>query len=865
MVIEGRCDRCQSPYRVDEALVGRRARCDVCGNQFVVAAPAPPAAATPPAATPVRPAPATEPSRPPSPPPQAGGPHEGGHVEALDLLAASAAPCRRVDRLGRPVPWRLVIGTFVFACLATAAVTYMLWGREPAADEGSGGNRSAARAETPRTPPETRPGQDEQLALRDDKPRPKGGGKPVEDPEQPKGRAATRPGAEDPSPKTRPTPPTTAPAPRPKRPARELDWFTRIVHPPTGGEHMVAAKVAHSGTTAELWRIEPRRQLAVLQLPAGTNDFALSPSGDRLAAVGGTPRRVRVYSFAKGGEPTATWRAGTERMHKLLGFAGESRVVMRRWTPLGTMLEVYDAAKGTLLSEGELRSGAGGAMAMSPDGTTAAFLAVNGDAPSLLLYDLDGGGLKSRETLPGIGEGAAFRAGGVAFRADGERLASLYSVNGRWHVAVHAGSTGQVLRTIPVDLGGARPIDPPAGGGSVLDWVGDAGWLAFGQVVIGRKTGRALQRVYDRAPTAQIMLDDRTVLLVTGTRHRSDLKLVRLDGAGLADAAREAHADLVPVVEPPPLGEPWRAARPDAPYRGPVRWTSCVDPAADTMDLESVDIALDPPADASVQVAFAAAAPRAAVLRYPRVQPARPPERIGGPAPTLAVYDLAKGDRLGRFAVPTYAKLLDVSPDGSRVLTGSPGDFGPKLVRLDLWSLPEGVHVAGWQPSGGRIGADVSWARFMTDDRVLTLSRNVLDCWSIEQGRSLWAVGGIGGMPVLTPGRNYVICRTMTYLRVFSTRSGYHRGDLDTPPGRTPTLEAATFSRDGRTLRGMLSVGAGPRSARWDLRTGRRIEDPAPEPPDADLLPDGPRPLDWRLVERDGRLHLMGQPADSPD
>ena len=86
------------------------------------------------------------------------------------------------------------------------------------------------------------------------------------------------------------------------------------------------------------------------------------------------------------------------------------------------------------------------------------------------------------------------------------------------------------------------------------------------------------------------------------------------------------------------------------------------------------------------------------------------------------VFDLAAGRPLGRVDVPGVQAFAAISPEGSRLLFQGAKD----QRRLDVYSLKDGGHLAGWQPFDNQAGdlRSVSWAAFLDADKVLTMNKS---------------------------------------------------------------------------------------------------------------------------------------------
>ncbi|MBS3734441.1 MAG: hypothetical protein KGY99_05890 [Phycisphaerae bacterium] len=422
--------------------------------------------------------------------------------DALTALAAEASRRRPVYARPRHHYHILVaIAAFVLSVLAAATVGWFVAGPDGAALPLA---TAPASRTTPRSPSTSRAPQ--MAAARPSAPA--GGSRDANGP-------STTP-AENPDDTARPGDATASHvAPRA---APLVPEFSQVIYPLVGGNAMALIQDHRRRQTVELWSLVPRRRRATLRLAAEADSFALSPNGQWLVCLGGSPRTARVLAF-RTGDVVSTFKAGSPRMHQVLGFAGNDGLLLRRWTPLGTQLEIRDPKTGTIRHTAPMGSCSGQALAVSPDASRLAVILDRAETPAVAIYDLNAGRLHVREPLADAEGGSDFRAGGLAYR--GDRLAALVSVDARWRIAVLHARTGETLEQFDVSLGGATPIDRPPGGGRVFDWIDEGQWLAFGQVVVNR-SGHS-RRVYASRPQSQFMLPDGNCQLVTGTRDLAAL------------------------------------------------------------------------------------------------------------------------------------------------------------------------------------------------------------------------------------------------------------------------------------------------------------------------------------------------------
>ncbi|MGL5096004.1 MAG: hypothetical protein ACRDD1_10465, partial [Planctomycetia bacterium] len=116
------------------------------------------------------------------------------------------------------------------------------------------------------------------------------------------------------------------------------------------------------------------------------------------------------------------------------------------------------------------------------------------------------------------------------------------------------------------------------------------------------------------------------------------------------------------------------------------------------------------------------------------------------PAPDVKPAKTARAGAGGgpepiRFDVPFGAHALNLSRDGSRLLTRVADSAG----RLDVWSVPDGKHLFGWRPylktAKDKDEQAVEGAVFVGHDRVLTIGKaNILTMWELPACRPVFSI-----------------------------------------------------------------------------------------------------------------------------
>lgn len=281
------------------------------------------------------------------------------------------------------------------------------------------------------------------------------------------------------------------------------------------------------------------------------------------------------------------------------------------------------------------------------------------------------------------------------------------------------------------------------------------------------------------------------------------------------DAPAANHPTLTafePAVEPLPA--------PDS----ATAYASIVDPAEGESTTSRKPIGLTSGGDAIESVRFSSLA-AAQVVVASRASGATDRTR-------LDKYDLSSGKLIGTVELPDRAELLDVAPDGSRVLVRLTFGLAPKSrpmssqTRLDVWEMTEDDvrHIVGWQPGAKKSGSPAVpiGAAFIDGDRVLTVTDDgALTLWNLADAKAEYTVDASADGPLLmTPGRKYAAVFDGTTFAAFEAGTGAFRGRL-TPP--RPTLAAcpdAAFSPDGAQLVAVLQRPA-QSLLLWDVAAGR--------------------------------------------
>lgn len=506
--------------------------------------------------------------------------------------------------------------------------------------------------------------------------------------------------------------------------------------------------------------------------------------------------------------------------------------------------------------------------ALSPGGK---YLSVIDDQ-RLRVFDLTAGESAGEVGFPSRPGFERLGGMGLAWSRDGTELAGLFHTG---LVAWNA-STGivsayhQYHRAIP-DSG----IFTLQGG--AIEWLPDkSGWLARGSTLVDYQSGGCFftlpMPAAETGVRARRLLDS-DHLLVTVTRNSQTViesvvlpkdemaaALVAARGTDQTNSAKlpvlEADWSATRIVSIPSVAGTWSVKLEEIP--APAQ------PAVRSLPLFGRAADID-------KVLFSRGEPRQAVA----VSITQPNSLSDKKLVRLVLYGLGLGVQestldLITTGVWTAGKpelLADLSRDGKTIAVRNLENHG----RVDIWSLPDGKHVASWLPYGqsltkgtgqgisnqlppeaarlisqfmqsqptktGRAVAgepnDIVWLAMLDRARLLTVNTSgTLVLWDVATAKAVYAVPHLTKDPrtlCLSPGGKYLAAFYDRTWDVLDTSTGELRGRTVAPAGYpASSAGAAGFSPDGRGLAGVLvgTVVNGvtiPYLVQWDFATGKII------------------------------------------
>ena len=203
----------------------------------------------------------------------------------------------------------------------------------------------------------------------------------------------------------------------------------------------------------------------------------------------------------------------------------------------------------------------------------------------------------------------------------------------------------------------------------------------------------------------------------------------------------------------------------------------------------------------------------------------------------LRVFDLATGQQVGKVRLPPGFQPLALSEDGSRVLL----QWTWKQLRLDVFDFGTREHIVGWRPypdnendphqyRTGDLKADLAFARFVDNDRVVTFhKKGLLSLWNIPKCERIYQYTGVNrslgvNAPVTADGRAVLLPGgDLFHLadgKILGRLAGYEANAMRKP----------AISPDGTRLAASKIDGDNSELTIWDLATGGKISSQAEQP-----------------------------------
>jgi len=614
---------------------------------------------------------------------------------------------------------------------------------------------------------------------------------------------------------------------------------------PTNPSPFVA--IGQLGKDQQVWNLETMQQVGTV--PANrnlTNPKVLSPDGKYFAAKAQqvAPTVIEVQSTT--GQPARQITVAPRFMVlHLLDFAGPDQLVTASSDVQSKVIQVWDVKTGQQLKQIAFNDFPGDhkATAISPGGKYLA--AVNVSLPGqgrLAVYDLAQGSKVGEVDVPGPKEGRVQLGKGMAFSPDGAELAILFDTLPNEQLVVWDVAKGVVKKNLEFSKDflnksqGALIYSGP-----VLEWLPDrSAWFLHGNFLFDNPSGAlvwTLPKIDVGFSEVRRVLDQDHLAVVPAGARNHQLEILTLPREQIDQAAKAARAGQDPATAQMPAQKPadWSAVKQVPPLNGNIPWQAEPDPLP-LKKLTTQPLTVGKAGADLENVLIAGRSGQAVALSVGA------PAGLGGPRPVRADrYDLTTGQAAGELELfgttKTGALNLkgDVNLDGTTLAIIEPTNS----KRVDVWSLAENKHIAGFVPHDKEPATTLLWVGLSDDKHLLTLSSTgKLVLWSLPECKAVYAAETYRGAIAFSPGRKHLAAFNGTNFELLEAATGERRGVAALPAGSLQsTAQGLAFRPDGKEMAGLLGSPEGTfLLARWDVAKGQV----------ADSFPtEGGRNLEW--------------------
>lgn len=586
----------------------------------------------------------------------------------------------------------------------------------------------------------------------------------------------------------------------------------------------------------------------------------LSPDGLYLAGkvepTDTTPAGYEVWNVKTGAMIQRTPAPDKQLPPEVLGFSSPFQIVLH-YRSEGT-LQVCDFRTRKVLTETPLPGSLDlRGYALSPNGR---FLLVLQDL-RLKAFDLSTGTALGEAALPPPLENGRPVLGishcrGLVYAPNGLEAAALFASADfkRIRILCWDLATGQVRHDhITPFEPEPLPRDPEK---LTFEYLPDHSGWRFGGRLFDRQSGKAIYTMnLEGMPMpaegwAYTLLDSEHFLATARPApDRAETLVAPLPRFQINAAIEQARAVPKTVHVPlPALNSPNRSEIKELnQVEAPGKWLLKITPGAVAkLPAQPIALRFSPSTEADktaygptgVFLSGGASAQAAVVYELSEADPTAPatPRGLGA---TVERIDLASGAVSGTFALPAGSRGVDLSADGSCLLTRI-GD------RLDAWALPAATppnarsapaaapqpprHLAGFRPLESspatldpKQPAPFSFAALLDAGHVLAAGRsdNRLTLWSIPDCKALYSVPlSWKSLPCLSPDRKLLALWNGAGVSVLDPLSGEAISSLPAPQGNQAAL---AFSPEGTRLAALFEHFGIRYLVLWDLRTGQIV------------------------------------------
>ncbi|MBT4864263.1 MAG: hypothetical protein HON53_03965 [Planctomycetaceae bacterium] len=632
--------------------------------------------------------------------------------------------------------------------------------------------------------------------------------------------------------------------------------FKNVVYPPTPSDFVAIGSNFKPDDIREIWNLRTGKKVGTIHTDVGTEKGALSPDGKHFAALAKSKDKLLLFDVAADKQIAELPLEGAS-VYPSLQFAGPNRLVRIKqgqpisvWSvPSGDLETTIDAPKYLQAKS----------LAVTGGGKFIAFAGRDdaGKLDDIRIVDLDEGELAGVVSVANLGVTSNLTCTGLSFSSDGSELAGVfqtYQMGGKnWLVGWDMADGKEAFQH---DVDSKLRSKAVAGTNDSPDvrWFPNRKWLfLFGAFVFDHESGGPIWSVpedKERSGAAANVISDDRVLVVSGPYNKKTIKTIVLPRDEIANAAAAVRSGgLAEDAGLPPLTKATIDGAKAINLKDAVSsWKVQPDPAGQPGEtFFEKPIPITAPASSIGSVLVSAADTARAVLSLDR----------GEDKAVVECFDLTTSTKMADFEINFGCEALSVSPEGTHLLTREKGGQG----RLDIWSIPDGKHVAGWRPYRAESSdkSKVTAATFIDATHVMTLSAGLkLTVWEVPAARALYTIenfnqrgavksweysvarsqrgisdllSGAGksdesetvqellnpGLPAVSPGGKYLAVLQGDQLALLDSVTGGIVGVLAVKGG----LGAAAFHPSGERLAVTLKRPSGGWFTSWNLNDGK--------------------------------------------
>ncbi|MCC9606919.1 WD40 repeat domain-containing protein [Blastopirellula sp. JC732] len=500
--------------------------------------------------------------------------------------------------------------------------------------------------------------------------------------------------------------------------------------------------------------------------------------------------------------------------HLIVHYNGKNQRLVGVWKPEGG-----EPIRTLALSSRADRGDRDVAIAVSPGGRYLAAL----DVDRLRIFDLTQRGVDQETPVPFPLDRYGYRFDGIAFSPDGRYLAASYAHGQFDNFAIWSMESGELLVYRPTTQKKSLLTITHSDKAAKFVWLPDGKSLLLdGTILIEATTGCPYWVLaQEEADTVQALTSGLFLYSKDERTPKGDF-ITTLSVGPMpkeAIAAYEAVRKSTAVAAPPLT----RTERYNMPPPAPKKIDAPTPIDAFTNRLPTGPIVLSenefgtdyPPRHLAVSGAGVLAAQIETVFtneRHAITEGPLAPEKLYA----LATYDMASNKKLAQIDVPEHSELLDISPDGTLLLTGDKMSLAG-FSRLDVWAPQLGRHAVGWRAVPLTNGRDElpTWAGFVDKTHVLVLEgHRQMTMWRLPACEPIYSISA-SAPPSFSPNRRqFLNLHTGT---IHDSLTGQTIGQL---AGVDQRVISAAYSADGQTIVGKLNDDPSQLLVRWDVPSG---------------------------------------------